>query len=172
MQVDRDRILRAELKHLVLGKNTQQPGLQRQRHIADFIQQQRAAVRLQNLALRALGLGARECAVGVAEQLTFDQSLRNGCAIQGDERLVAPVAELVDGLRERLLPRTGFTQHQDGNAPVGDLARLLCALPYPAVAEAQAGKSGQSVRVGFARVPRSKFAGALDATNPRRRRGA
>ena len=53
-------------------------------HLADFVEQQRAAIGLLELA-DAAGDGAGEGALFMAEQLAFQQIFRNGGAIDGDE---------------------------------------------------------------------------------------
>ena len=66
----------------------QQLGLQAGVHLADFVEQQGAAVGLLELA-DAAGDGAGEGALLVAEQFGFQQVLGDGGAVDGDERLVA-----------------------------------------------------------------------------------
>ena len=166
VQVGRDRLIGTELQYLALGENAQQPGLQLHRHVADLIEEQRAAAGLQYLALRALGPRAGEGAVRVAEQLAFDQTLGDGRAVDRHERPVPPIAVRVDRLGERLLPGPGFTQEQDGNAAIRHPAGLLRVLPYAIIAEAEARESGQGVRTGFAsflRSPLRRCTGAGDA---------
>ena len=56
--VDADRRLAADAVELAFGKDAQEPRLQRRRHVADLIEEQRAAVGLLE-APAALGIGAR-----------------------------------------------------------------------------------------------------------------
>ena len=44
--------------------------------------------------------GTGEGAFFVAEQFVFDESFGDCCAVQRDERLVAPGGEMVNGARE------------------------------------------------------------------------
>lgn len=80
-----DQLAPADTEEFVLGQHAQQSGLQRQRHIADFIQKQRAAVGLFEAAYVPLG-GAGEGAGFVAEQLAFQQLGRNGGGVERNER--------------------------------------------------------------------------------------
>ncbi len=56
----------------------------------------------------------------MAEKLGFEQSLGDGCAIDGDKRLVRPDAETVDGLRDQLLARAALAQQQDSDVRLGN----------------------------------------------------
>ena len=78
---------RRRARHALL-QEAQQLGLQRERHVADLVEEQRAAVGGLELARGLLG-GAGEGARLVAEQLAFEQLLGNGRAVDGDERLLA-----------------------------------------------------------------------------------
>jgi hypothetical protein len=72
---------------LALLQRAQQLGLQRERHLADLVEQQRAAVgraKKPSLARRA-----GERALLVAEQLALEQRLGDRRAVDRDERLVA-----------------------------------------------------------------------------------
>jgi hypothetical protein len=66
----------AQRHHLPLLQHAQQPRLHRQRHVADLVEEQRAAVGLADAARRAVAAGAGEGAGPVAEQLGFDQRSR------------------------------------------------------------------------------------------------
>ena len=73
--VDLDRLIVADALELALLQRPQQLHLQRGAHRPDFVQEQRALVRLLETALsRADGAGKR--AAHVAEQLRFEQRLR------------------------------------------------------------------------------------------------
>src|SRR5207253_3832887 len=76
--------------------------------------EERAAADLLELA-DAPAVGAGEGALFVAEQLAFEQVLRDGSAIEGQERRLGSRAVLVDGAGDQLLAgaaRTG-DQHWD-----------------------------------------------------------
>ena len=84
--------------HLAL-EHAQQLGLQRERHLADLVEEQRAAVGGFEEADLAL-VGAGERAALVAEQLALEQRLGQRRAVELDQRLVA-AARLVGGSPRR-----------------------------------------------------------------------
>ena len=86
--VDLDRLAAADAVDLALLDRAQQLGLQARVHLADLVEQQRAAVRLLELA-DAPRDRTGEGAPLVAEQLRFQQVLRDGGAVDGDERPLA-----------------------------------------------------------------------------------
>src|SRR5690554_5549966 len=75
--------------HLALLQYAQQLGLQRQGHFRYLVQQQGAAVGLLELA-RLGGDSSGEGALLVTEQGRLQHVLRNGCAVDGNERLIGP----------------------------------------------------------------------------------
>ncbi|KAK0330811.1 hypothetical protein LTR94_031359, partial [Friedmanniomyces endolithicus] len=87
-RVDRDRLSPADPLDHPLLQETQQLDLQRQRYVADLVQEQGAAVGLFDLARRRLHR-AGERALLMPEQFAFQQRLRDRGAIDRDERRVA-----------------------------------------------------------------------------------
>ena len=71
-------------------KRAQQLDLRVRRQFADFVEEQRAAVGLDEFAEVSFG-GAGEGAFLVAEENRFDEIFRQRAAIDGDEGLAAPV---------------------------------------------------------------------------------
>ena len=71
-------------------------------HVADFVEEDRAAVRLLELADLFLGR-AGERALLVAEELRLDQLLGDGRAVDLHEALAAAQAVAMDGARDELL---------------------------------------------------------------------
>ena len=69
--------LAADRRHLALLQHAQQLGLQGEGHVADLVEEQRAAVGLAKLP-GAVGDGAGEGAALVAEQLALEQRRRGG----------------------------------------------------------------------------------------------
>ena len=67
---------------VAIAQHPQQTGLQVKRHVANFIQKERAALGLFK-ASTTCGLRAGEGAALVAKQFTFQQILRNGCGVDG-----------------------------------------------------------------------------------------
>ena len=81
-----DRLVVADALELALLQRAQQLHLQRRAHRPDFVEEQRALVRLLESSLpRADGAGER--AAHVAEQLGFEQRLGNRAAVERDEAM-------------------------------------------------------------------------------------
>lgn len=85
--IDADQFASTHTEEFALREHTQQSRLQRQRHVADFIEEQSAAVGLFEAADMA-PLRAGERTRLVTEQLAFQQLGRNGGGVQGDERML------------------------------------------------------------------------------------
>ena len=100
--VDLDALVAAELRELAVLQDVQELGLQRRLHLADFIEHQRAAVGLLELA-DARRRGAGERAAFVSEELALQQLGRQRRAIHLDERTVAPGGALMNRARHELL---------------------------------------------------------------------
>ncbi|KAG1199101.1 hypothetical protein G6F35_012549 [Rhizopus arrhizus] len=94
--------------------------LQRMAHVADFVEQQGAALGHFETAL-ARGERTGERALLVAEQFAFQKVGRNGAAVDRHERAVTARRALVDGARHHFLAGTRFAQHQHGGIEGGDL---------------------------------------------------
>ncbi|MNS70176.1 hypothetical protein D3C72_1035170 [compost metagenome] len=97
----------ADLAHAPLLQRAQQLHLHGQRQVGHLVQQQRAAVRgVEETA--ALGVGARERALHVAEEFRLHQRLGNRAAVHGHERVRGAGAHGVDGARRALLAAARF----------------------------------------------------------------
>ena len=81
-------------------------------HRPDFVEEQRAFVRLLEPALASAD-GAGERAAHVAEQLGLEQRLGNRAAVERDEPLRAARAVVMDGARHDFLARAGLAGHED-----------------------------------------------------------
>ena len=125
--VDLQRARAADPLELALLKHAQQLGLEARRNLADFVEQQRAAMR-ELEAAGALADGAGEGALLVAEQLGFEHAFRQRGAIELDERLVLARREIVHGAGEQLLAGAAFPAQQHGRIRFGDDFDLLHAL--------------------------------------------
>src|SRR6185436_7538781 len=90
----------AQRREALVLQEAQQLRLQLQRHVAQLVQEQRAAVRGLDQA-RLAALRRRVRALLVAEQLALDELLGDGRAVDGDQLTLAP-AGLVDGVGEHL----------------------------------------------------------------------
>ena len=97
----------AQPLHFALLQEPQQLGLHSKRQIPNFVQKQCAAMRVMNASKPRLDC-AGEGAAHVSEQLSFEQSLWNGGAIDHYQRIFAPVADLMDGSCNQLLASAGF----------------------------------------------------------------
>ena len=75
-EVDLARRALAETVDFTLFKHTQQVRLEIERHFADFIQKERAAVGCFDLADQTVAARARESAVHIAKQLACEQVAR------------------------------------------------------------------------------------------------
>ncbi len=82
--VDLDRYVAAHAIELAIGQYPQQAGLGVGRHVADFVEEQGAAVGLLEAAPAQVG-GAGESALFMTEQLGLHQVLGDGCHVQGNE---------------------------------------------------------------------------------------
>src|SRR6185295_16080855 len=109
--VDRNLRAAADALERALLQETQQLGLQRQRHVADLVEEQRTAVRDLDLAGRLLDR-ARERALLEAEQLGFEQRLRDRGAVDRDEGLRCPRAQRVNRAREDFFARAALALQQ------------------------------------------------------------
>ena len=81
----------------------QQLGLRRRRQVRDLVQEQRALVRVLELAAPAAHTGRG--AILDAEQLRLEQGLDDRGAVHRDERPLAPATEIVNLARHQLLAR-------------------------------------------------------------------
>ena len=112
--IDIDRAVAAHALDLPLLERSQNLGLHRERHIADLVEKERAAVR--GLEPAAPGPdGPGKSAPFMAEQLGLQQPLRNGGAIDGDQRSVFSHARSVNRLRQQILAGAAlaFDQYRD-----------------------------------------------------------
>src|SRR4029077_1867398 len=77
--------------------------------LADFVEEQRAAVGHLEQAL-VIAVGAGEGALAMAEQLALHQVLGQGAAVDWDERHLRPLALLKERARGQLLAGASLTQ--------------------------------------------------------------
>ena len=88
-------------------QNPQQLGLAVERHLADFVEKERAGVGLLEQA-DVVGVGAGERALLVAEELALHQVARNRRAVDAEHRPVAAGAGPVNGPGDQFLARCRF----------------------------------------------------------------
>src|SRR5437868_6937778 len=108
-----DRLVAADALEGLLLEHAQHLGLGRRWHVADLVEEEGAAVALLELA-DAAAVGAGEGALLVAEQLALQQVLRDGRAVEGQERRLGPWAVLVDGAGDDLLAGAALPRDQHG----------------------------------------------------------
>ena len=123
VQIDFDRGLAAQRHDLLLLQHSQQPRLQRERHVADFIEKQGPARGLQDLAAHSFLARAGERPGFVTEQLAFDQRFGNRRAVDRDERPFRAPADEMHRMRERFLAGTCWTLDEYRHAGVGNAIR-------------------------------------------------
>ncbi len=109
--VDPDEFAPADPEEFAFRQYAQETRLQRQRHVADFIQEQGAAIGLLETADVAL-LRAGEGAGLVAEQFALQQFGGNGGGVERDEGLARARRFLVQRAGNELLAGTGFAIDQ------------------------------------------------------------
>ncbi|SVK48402.1 Uncharacterized protein conserved in bacteria [Acinetobacter baumannii] len=126
--VDLHRRIAADSVKLAVRQHPQQARLHVERHIADLVEEQRAAVGLFKAPLTDL-VRAGEGAFLVAEQLGLDQILGNSGHVQGDERRLGARAVAVQRMRHQLFAGAGFAvdQHADRRTrqPADDAKHVL-----------------------------------------------
>ena len=93
--VDRNGLASAHSHHAPALDHPQQLGLQVQRNIADFIEEQRSSSGLLELA-DMVRVRVRKRTLDMAEQLAFKQCFRNGSGVHRHHRLPAPQASGMD----------------------------------------------------------------------------
>ena len=109
----------ANRAHGALLQHAQQLDLQRQRHVADFIKEERAAVSGLNQPC-VLTSGAGEGAANVAEELGFEQGLGDGTAVDGDEGCGGARAGAVDCARQQFLAGAAVAADEHARVRRGD----------------------------------------------------
>ena len=139
-EVDFDRRVAAEPLEPALFEHAQELGLRDERHVADFVEEQRAVVReLEPARLAVVRAGER--ALFVAEDFRFEQRVGQRGAVDRLELVGAAAAQLVDHPRDDFLARAGRAedQHRDvglrrGPDPLEDDEHLLVAADHLAEA--------------------------------------
>src|SRR5262245_37231005 len=103
----------AQAFELALLKDPQELGLELDRNLADFVEEDRPAVGELESA-DPLADRTRERSLLVSEQLTLEKARGNRGAIQLDERVVTASAQLMDRSRDQFLARSGLAGNQHG----------------------------------------------------------
>ena len=117
-----------------LLQDAQQLGLDRDRHVADLVEEERAAIGGSE-APDAVGQRAGESAFDMPKQFAFQQRFRDGRTIDRDEGPLAPWTVEVDGARHDLLAGPTLAVQHHGRARLADFGDLL---DHPAERQAAA----------------------------------
>ena len=127
--VDRHLAVAADRANAPLLQRAQELRAAGWRHVADLVEEQRAAVGLhEQPGARRLGVGER--APGVAEQLALEQRLGHGRAVDGDERARAPASGVVQRARHQLLAGAALAGDEHRGVGVGHPLDQLVHLPH------------------------------------------
>ena len=139
-EINIDQLRATERGDLTLLQHAQQAGLHVQRHVTNFIEKQRAAMRFTQATGAAFASRAGEGPRCVAEQLGFDQAFGHGRAVNGHKGTVAPRAAVVRGAREKFLADTRFALQQQRDRLVHDAPGLVGGAAPARVAGIQPGQ--------------------------------
>src|SRR5690606_3422920 len=111
--IDLEAARRADAGEAPLLEDAQELGLHVQRHLADLIEEKRAALgRLEEA--RLLLVGAGEGASLVAEERACGQRFWERGAVDGDQAVIAAGRGVMDDRGADLLARAGLAMDQDG----------------------------------------------------------
>ena len=110
-------------------QQAQQPRLQFQRQVADFIEKQRAAVGL-GCQPDAIAVGTAEGATGMAKELALENRLGNGRDVHAHQFPGSASTLVVQAPCEQLFAGAGFAGHQHGLFTVGKSVRQLDHVPH------------------------------------------
>ena len=114
----------AQPAELPLLQHAQQLHLHHRRHLADFVEEQRALLGRFDQPL-LVGARAGERAFHVAEELRFEQRLRQRAAVERHERTIAPQRIEMDGARDPFLAGARLAGDEHGAVGARDLLDQL-----------------------------------------------
>ena len=107
-------LVRPHGAHFAALENPQQLGLHLERHVADLVQEERAAIGRHEMTI-AVRHRSRERALLVPEELALEQVGGHGGAVLGQEALRSTRGLFVQGARHELLARARFAVDEDGH---------------------------------------------------------
>jgi hypothetical protein len=114
-QIERSLPIVANAADAAFLQRPQQEGLDVERHLADFVKAQHAAIGTLKNARLAFARRAGEGAAGMAEQLAAEEVARDGAAVDRDEGGIrAGAAAVVNEPRDKFLAHAGFAFDEDG----------------------------------------------------------
>src|SRR5262249_4709068 len=117
--VDGDRAGLAERRDFAGLEKAEQLGLEVESELADLVEEEGPFARGADQA-GVIAVGAAEGGAAVAEEVAFKQVAGHGGAVEGDERLLGAVGEVVNRAREDLLARAALAGNRSVAAD-GDL---------------------------------------------------
>ena len=88
-------------------------------HVPDFIKENRSAVSHGEAPVAVID-GVCKSALHMSEELGFEQFLRDGPAIDGDEHAFGAATVVVQGPCDEFLPGSALTRDEDGALRVCD----------------------------------------------------
>ena len=106
-----DRRMATDAIKVAIREHTQQARLQFGWHVADFVEEQRATIRLLETPTPLCG-GAGECTFFVPEQFRLEQIARDSRSVDGDKWCIAPRAVPMQCTRNEFLAGAGFAIDQ------------------------------------------------------------
>ncbi len=121
--------VRSHFAHRALVEYAQQRRLQIERHLADLVEEDGAAVSLGE-GSSAIGDSARERAFDVSEKGALDQLARHRAAVEYDKRPVAARGVIVNLLGDQLLAGAGLALDQHRGVGVGHILEQIEHLPH------------------------------------------
>ena len=128
-RIDLDPRRPANRLHRLFLQNAQHFGLRLQAHVANLVEEDRAAVGDLELAA-PIGDGAGERPAHVAEQLAFDQLFGDCGAVDFNEGRAPAAAQRVDRPRDQLFAGAVFAVNQHAAVGRGGHGDLLAELPH------------------------------------------
>ena len=151
--VDAAAAVAADALHRRVLDHPQQLGLRRRREVGDFVEEQRAAVGLLELAAPATHTGGRPLLD--PEQLRLEQRLDDRRAVERHEWPVGAIAQRVHASRDQFLARSALSLDQHDEVLAGRARDAFVELPHhrrgaEEVALVHAHRAQDVARVGLA----------------------
>ncbi len=122
--VDFDGVVGAEAGDFAVLQDAEEFGLHGEGHVADFVEEEGAAVGVFEAAL-AVAAGVGEGSADVAEEFVFEGGFVEAGAVEGDEAFGAAAGVLVEGAGDEFLAGAGFAEDEDVDIGGGDLGDEL-----------------------------------------------
>ncbi len=118
----------ADAVDLALREDAQDPGLGLGRHVADLVEEERAAVG--GLELAGAGVDPGRDAAFDPEELALEQVAGQRSAVEGHQRFVRPVGGGVEIAREQLFAGARLAADEHADPAPGDPRRLIVDLSH------------------------------------------